>query len=83
MEKQKPKVRVFTTVACSFCLVLKQFLKDHNIEFEEIDVSQDKKAREEMIKKSGQMEIPVVEINGEIVIGFDIKKITQLLNIQK
>jgi len=75
-------VKVFTTVACSHCFVLKQFLKEHNIEFEEIDVSQDKKAREEMIKKSGQMEVPVIEINGEMVVGFDKKRISKLLGIK-
>ena len=75
-------VKVFSTPACSYCFVLKQFLKEHNIEFEEIDVSQDKKAREEMIKKSGQMEVPVVEIDGEMVVGFDKKRISELLGIK-
>lgn len=76
------KVRLFVTPACPYCFTLKQFFKEHNIEFEEIDVSQDEKASEEMIKKSGQMSVPVVEIGGEIVKGFDRDKIVELLNIQ-
>jgi len=77
------KVKVFTTQACPYCFTLKQFLKEHNIEFEEFDVSQDEKAREEMIKKSGQMGVPVLEIDGQIVVGFDKEKICKLLNIQE
>lgn len=75
-------VKLFTTSVCPYCFTLKQFLKKHNIEFEEIDVSQDKKALEEMIKKSDQMGVPVVEINGNIVVGFDKEKIAELLNIK-
>ncbi len=59
-----------------------EFLKEHNIEFEEIDVSKDEKARDEMIKKSGRLEAPIIEIDGQIVVGFDKEKICQLLNIK-
>lgn len=75
------KVRVFSTPTCPYCITLKEFLKDNKIEFEDLDVSQDSAAREEMIKKSGQMGVPVIEINGEIVVGFDKEKISKLLNI--
>ena len=57
--------------------------KENNIEFEDIDVSVDEKAREEMIQKSGQMGVPVIEVNGQIVIGFDKEKISELLDIGK
>lgn len=77
------KVKIFSTPFCTYCVSLKQFLKEHNIEFEEIDVSQDKVAQEEMIKKSGQMGVPVVEIDGEIIIGFNKNKIVELLNIKE
>jgi glutaredoxin-like YruB-family protein len=76
-------VKVYATPICPYCLTLKAFLKKNNIEFEEIDVSQDKKAQEEMIEKSGQMGVPVIEIDGEIVVGFDKEKICKLLNIQE
>lgn len=75
-------VKVYTTPACPYCFTLKEFLKEHNIKFEEFDVSQDEKARDEMIKKSGKMETPIVEIDGQIVVGFDKEKITKLLGIK-
>ena len=74
-------VKVYSTITCPYCVTLKEFFKEHNIEFEDIDVSQDEKARDEMIEKSNQMGVPVVDINGEIVVGFDKEKISQLLKI--
>jgi len=74
-------VRVFSTPTCPFCVTLKNFLKEHNIPFEDIDVVQDGLAREEMVKKSGQMSVPVIEIDGQIVVGFDQEKIKKLLKI--
>jgi len=76
-------VKVFSTVSCPYCVTLKEFLKQNNVAFEDIDVSQDEKAREEMIEKSGQLGVPVVEINGQIVIGFDKEKISRLLGIKE
>jgi len=61
---------------------LKMFLKERNIEFEEIDLSQDEKTKEEIIQKTGQIGVPVIEINGEYIVGFDKEKIFQLLNIK-
>ena len=83
VKKNQPKVRLFSTPACPFCYTLKEFLKKNNIKFEEIDVSKDEKAREEMIKKSGALEAPIVEIDDQIVVGFDKKKIVKLLNIKE
>jgi len=77
------KVRVFSTPGCPYCYTLKEFLKEHGIEFEDIDVSTNGEAAKEMIEKSGQMGVPVVEIDGQIVIGFDKEKICQLLNIKE
>lgn len=75
-------IKVYSTKMCAYCVTLKQFLSQHNIEFENIDVSNDQKAQEEMIKKSGQMGVPVIDIDGEIIVGFDKEKISQLLNIK-
>lgn len=75
-------VKVFSTPVCPYCITLKEFLKENNVEFEDIDVSQDKEALDEMISKSGQMGVPVIEIDGQIVVGFDREKITELLNIK-
>lgn len=76
------KVKVYSTPTCVYCVSLKQFLRDRKIDFEEIDVSKDENKAREMIEKSGQMGVPVVEIDGEIVVGFDKEKISKLLNIK-
>jgi len=78
----KHKIRVFTTVSCPYCQTLKMFLEENGFEFEELDVGQDKEARTEMVKKSGALEVPVVDIDGKFVVGFDKEKIDKLLNIK-
>lgn len=75
------KVRIFSTPSCAYCLTLKEYLKGQGIKFEDIDVSQDKNALDEMVEKSGQMGVPVIEIDDQIVVGFDKEKINKLLNI--
>jgi len=79
---KKYNVKVYSTPMCPYCVVLKKFLEEHNIEFEDVDVSQNEEAAKEIIEKSGQMRVPVIEINGEIVVGFDKEKISTLLNIK-
>ena len=66
-----------------YCKTLKGYLKKHEIEFEDIDISKDEKQLQTMIKDSGQMGVPVVDIDGEVIIGFDKEKIDKLLKIQK
>lgn len=78
-----PKIKIYSTPTCPYCAALKQFLKEKGFEFEDIDVSTDEKALEEMIEKSGQMGVPVTEIDGKIVVGFDKEKILRLLNIEE
>lgn len=75
------KVKVFSTPACPYCVTLKKFLKENDIEFEDIDVSKDKEALKKMVDKSGQMGVPVVEINNQIVVGFNKEKIKNLLEL--
>jgi glutaredoxin-like YruB-family protein len=75
-------VKVYSTPACPYCVTLKNFLKEHNIQFEDIDVSQSELAQKEMIEKSGQMGVPVVDIDGQIIVGFDQDRIKQLLKIK-
>ena len=76
------KIKVYSTPTCPFCIMAKKFLKDNNIEFKDIDVSRDIKAAKEMVEKTGQMGVPVIEIDGEIVIGFDRDKIKELLQLK-
>jgi glutaredoxin-like YruB-family protein len=71
IEVIEMNVKVYTTPTCPYCHMVKQFLKEHNVEFEEVDVSKDAKRAEELVKKSGQMGVPVTEIDGKIIVGFD------------
>jgi len=75
------KVRVFSTPVCPYCFALKEYLKDSKVEFEDVDVAGNDAAREEMIEKSGQMGVPVVDIDGEFIVGFDKARIKKLLGI--
>ncbi len=82
-QSQQKKVRVFSTPSCPYCVTLKNFLEEHGIAYDYIDVAEDEKGREEMVQKSGQMGVPVTEIDGEIIVGFDKARISQLLNIKE
>jgi glutaredoxin-like YruB-family protein len=75
-------VKVYSTPACPWCIKAKNFLKEHKIEFEDIDVSGDHEAAHEMMEKSGQMGVPVLDINGTIIVGFNVEKIKDLLKIK-
>jgi len=77
-----PKVRVFSTPFCPYCVTLKEFLKEREIGFEDIDVTESKTALDEMIEKSGQTGVPVIEIDGQIVVGFERDKISKLLGLE-
>ena len=74
-------VKIYSTPTCPFCVRAKQFLKDSNILFEDIDVSSDQNKAQEMIAKSGQMGVPVLDIDGEIIVGFDKARIKEVLGI--
>ena len=74
-------VKVYSTPTCPYCKMAKKFLQDNNVVFEDIDVSNDRQKAEEMIKKSGQMGVPVLDIDGTIIIGFDKDVIKQALGI--
>ncbi len=75
--------KIYSTPTCVYCKTLKGYLKKNEIEFEDIDVSKDEKQLQKMIKDSGQMGVPVVDIDEEIIIGFDKQKIDELLKINK
>ena len=75
------KVIVYSTSTCPWCIRAKQFLDDNNIPFENYDVSADQGKAEEMVQKTGQMGVPVLDIEGEIITGFDKDKIKQALGL--
>ena len=72
-------VKIYSTPNCPYCKLAKQFLAENNIPFEDIDVSVNQLAAQEMISRSGQMGVPVIDIDGQIVVGFDKNKIKQFL----
>jgi len=75
------KVKIYSTPTCPWCARAKQFLKENNIEFQDYDVSSDNNAAEEMVSISGQMGVPVLDIDGEIIVGFDKERIKQALGL--
>jgi glutaredoxin-like YruB-family protein len=76
------KIRLFTTPSCPYCVTLKRFLEEKKVKFDLINVLEDVDAQEEMIEKSGQVSVPVLDIDGEFIIGFDRKRITEKLGIE-
>ena len=76
------KVTIYTTPYCTYCKMAKEYFKSKGIEYEEHDVMSDVAKREEMVKKSGQLGVPVIDIDGKIVMGFDKPKINEYLGIK-
>lgn len=76
------KVIIYTTPSCVFCKMAKKFFDIHKIPYEEKNVLTDLSAREDMIKKSNQMGVPVIDVEGEIVVGFDPDTLSKLLDIK-
>ena len=74
-------VKVYSTPTCPYCKMAKQFLEEKGVTFEDVDVSVSQAAAQEMVAKSGQMGVPVLDIDGSLVVGFDKNKIKQLLNL--
>lgn len=74
-------VKIYTTPACVYCRVAKDFFAKRNIAYEEYDVVKDSTAREEMIEKSSQMGVPVIEIDGQIFIGFNRLELEKVLKV--
>ena len=74
-------VTVYSTPTCHFCTKLKNYLKENNVEFKEINVAEDQNAAKEMVEKTGSMGVPVTDIDGKFIIGFDKDKIKAALGL--
>jgi len=72
-------IKIYSTPTCPYCTMAKKYLDSKNVPYEYIDVSTDRAAANEMVRKSGQRGVPVLDINGNIVIGFDKDKIDSLI----
>ncbi|MEK7506604.1 MAG: glutaredoxin domain-containing protein [Patescibacteria group bacterium] len=75
------KVEIYTTPFCAYCKMAKDYFAKNNIQYTEYDVAADVKRRQEMLDKTHQFGVPVIVIDGQIVIGFDRPKIKQLLKL--
>ena len=80
--KKQPRVVMFTTPTCTYCVAAKRYLRQNSIRFREVDVSRDQAAARDMMRRAGSMGVPVLDIGGRIVRGFDRPKIDELLNIK-
>lgn len=80
--KNQPKVLVFSTPTCSYCNLAKKYFREKGIKFTDVDVSRDQAAARDMVRRSGQMGVPVIDIGGKIIVGFDRPKINSLLGIK-
>jgi glutaredoxin-like YruB-family protein len=76
------KVLVFTTPTCSWCQRAKTYLRQQNVRFREIDVSRDAAAARDLVRRTGQTGVPVIEIDGRPIVGFDRPKIDKLLGLK-
>ena len=74
-------VLMYTTPTCQYCKMAKEFFQEKGVEYTEFDVSTDEAKRAEMVDKSGQMGVPVIMVEGDIVVGFDQPKLRELLSI--
>jgi glutaredoxin 3 len=74
-------VTIYSTPTCPYCKMAKEYMKENKVDFKEVDVAADEKSAEEMIEKSGQMGVPVIDIDGEIIVGFDREAIKKSLGL--
>jgi glutaredoxin-like YruB-family protein len=80
-KKSTPRVIVFSTPSCTYCNAAKRYFRDKGVKFRDVDVSRDAAAARDMVRRSGQMGVPVIDIGGKIVVGFDRPKIDRFLGI--
>lgn len=80
--KKQPKVIVFSTPTCSYCNAAKSYFRQKGVKFKDIDVSRDPAAARDMVRRSGQQGVPVIDIGGKVIVGFDRPKINHLLGLK-
>lgn len=78
----KMKVRVFSTTWCVYCRMAKEFLKQKNVKFEDINIEENPEKAKEMVKLSGQTAVPVIDVDGKIIVGFDKERLKKNLRLK-
>lgn len=81
MAEHKNKITVYSTPTCPYCVMAKEYLKSKGFKYEDVDVAHDRARAQEMIEKSGQMGVPVLDIDGNVIVGFDKEAIDKSLGI--
>ncbi len=76
------QISIYSTPTCTYCKAVKEYFTENKVEFQEFNVAEDTSRRQEMIERSGQMGVPVIMIDNNIVVGFDKQKLAELLGIQ-
>jgi len=76
------KIIIYGTDSCPWCHKAREFMNEHKVKFTDKNVGEDQKAAQEMIKKSGQQGVPVIDVDGEIIVGFDEDRLRSLLKIK-
>ena len=75
-------IKIYSTPTCVYCRMAREFFKEHNVEYTEYNVAEDAERRDEMINRSGQMGVPVIDVDGQLIIGFDKARLMQMLGIK-
>ena len=82
MAETQPKIVVFTTPTCPWCRRVKQYIQSKGFKFREVDVSRDEAAARDMVRRTGQMGVPVTLIDNQAIVGFDQARIDRLLGVR-
>ena len=75
-------ITIYSTPTCAYCHMAKEYLTSKNIPYTDVDVSRDHAAQEQMIAKSGQYGVPVIDVDGKIIVGFDRRKLDEYAGIK-
>ena len=81
-DKPQPRVIVFSTPTCTYCNAAKRYFREKGIKFNDVDVTRDPAAARDMVRRSGQQGVPVIDIGGRIIVGFNRPVIDQLLGLR-
>ncbi len=81
-QTSQKSVTIYTSPTCTWCNALKSYLRQHRVTFTDIDISRDQQAAEQLVRRSGQMGVPQTEIDGEIIVGFNKARISELLALK-
>ncbi len=76
-----PKITMYSTPSCVYCRMAKEYFKKNNLAFEELDVADNDEAREDMVRKSRQLGVPVIDIDGQVIVGFDKRTLDKILKL--